>query len=101
MCFLTVIGCLKPTTEFETLRKDPKLVSQFVKDGIISTTKMQMFILLIIPLLKLKHMVGVFVQSLKVSGWPQIASPSLKAHQRCQLLGMPQGICGEPGRCRA
>ena len=36
MCFLAVIGCLRPTTNFETPRKDPKLVFQFVKDKISS-----------------------------------------------------------------
>ena len=36
MCFLAVIGCLRPTTDIETLRKDPKLVFQFVKDKISS-----------------------------------------------------------------
>ena len=34
MCFLAVIGCLRPTNDFETLTKDPKLVFQFVKDKI-------------------------------------------------------------------
>ena len=36
MCFLVVIGCLRPTNDFETLTKDPKLVFQFVKDKISS-----------------------------------------------------------------
>ena len=39
MCFQARKGCLRPTTEFETLRKDPKLVFQFVKDGISSMNK--------------------------------------------------------------
>ena len=36
MCFLVVIGCLRPTNDFKTLTEDPKLVFQFVKDKISS-----------------------------------------------------------------
>ena len=46
---------------------------------------------------KVKHSFGVFAQSLRVSGWPQAANQSLKAHWRRQLLRTPQGDCGGPG----
>ena len=49
---------------------------------------------------KLKHPFGVFSHSLSVSGRPQAACQSLKAHWRCQLLWMPWGDCGGPGCCR-
>ena len=39
MCLLALVGCLRPTTDFETLRKDPKLAFQFVKDRICSMHK--------------------------------------------------------------
>ena len=31
MCFQALVGCLRPTTDFETLSKDPKWVSDIVK----------------------------------------------------------------------
>ena len=50
---------------------------------------------------KLKHQFWVFSQSLKVSGRPQTAYHSQKAHQRRQLLRMPRGDSGGLGCCRA
>ena len=96
MCFLAVIGFLRPTTDFETLRKDPKLVFQFVNDKISSVNVN----ITAFPPWELKHMVWVFSQSLKVSGWPQTAYHSQKAHQRRQLLRMPRGDSGGLGCCR-
>ena len=46
MCFLALVGCLRPTTDFETLSKDPKWVSEFVKAKYSSFMVMNMFILL-------------------------------------------------------
>ena len=65
MCFLAVIGCLRPTTDFETLRRDPKLVFQFVKDKLVVWMEINMLILLIFSPWELKHMVGVFAESLR------------------------------------
>ena len=31
MCFQALVGCLRPTTDFETLSKDPKWMFEFVK----------------------------------------------------------------------
>ena len=70
MCFQARKGSLRPTTEFETLRKDPKLVFQFVKDGISSMNKAANVHIANYSSYELKHMVGVFVQSLKISGRP-------------------------------
>ena len=65
MCFLAVIGCLRPTTDFETLRKDPKLVFQFVKDKLVVWMEINMLILLIFSPWELKHMVGAFAENLR------------------------------------
>ena len=35
MCFQALVGCFNPTTDSETLGKDPNWVFQFVKDKII------------------------------------------------------------------
>ena len=101
MCFLAVIGFLRPTTDFETLRKDPKLVFQFVNDKISSVNGDKYVNITAFPPWELKHMVWVFSQSLKVSGRPQTAYHSQKAHQRRQLLRMPRGDSGGLGCCRA
>ena len=76
-------GCdrlLRPTTDFETLRKDPKLVFQFVNDKISSVNGDKYVNITAFPPWELKHMVWVFSQSLKVSGRPQTAYHSQKAH---------------------
>ena len=65
MCFLAVIGCLRPTTDFETLRKDPKLVFQFVKDKISRVNGAKYVNIADFPPWKLKHTVGVFAESLR------------------------------------
>ena len=66
MCFLAVIGCLRPTTDFETLRKDPKLVFQFVKDKISSVNgDKYVDITNFSPWELTKHRVGIFAQSLR------------------------------------
>ena len=64
MCFQAWKGCLRPTTEFETLRKDPKLVFQFVKDKISSMNKYKDVHMANYSSCELKHTMGVFVQSL-------------------------------------
>ena len=65
MCFLAVIGCLRPTTDFETLTKDPKLVFQFVKDKISSVNGDKYVNITDFSPWELKHMVGVFAESLR------------------------------------
>ena len=65
MCFLAVIGCLRPTTDFETLRKDPRLVFQFVKDKISSVNGDKYVDITNFFPWELKHMVGVFAESLR------------------------------------
>ena len=65
MCFLVVIGCLRPTNDFETLRKDPKLVFQFVKDKISSVNGDKYVNITDFSPWELKHMFGVFAQSLR------------------------------------
>ena len=66
MCFLAMIGCLRPTTDFETLRKDPKLVFQFVKDKISSVNgDKYVDISNFSPRELIKHRVGIFAQSLR------------------------------------
>ena len=65
MCFLVVIGCLRPTNDFETLTKDPKLVFQFVKDKISSVNGDKYVNFTILSPWELKHMFGVFAQSLR------------------------------------
>ena len=64
MCFLAVIGCLRPTTDSETLRKDPKLVFHFVKDKISSVNGDRYVNITDFSQGELKHMVGVFAESL-------------------------------------
>ena len=91
----------KQTPNWGEAQTDPKLAFQFVKDKISSMNEDKNFHIAYYSSHELKHMVRVFVQSLKVSGRPQTAFPSLKAHERRQLLRMPRGICGEPGCCRA
>ena len=66
MCFLAVIGCLRLTTNFETPRKDPKLVFQFVKDKISSVNgDKYVDITNFSPWELIKHRVGIFAQSLR------------------------------------
>ena len=60
-----MIGCLRPTTDFETLRKDPTLVFQFVKDKISSVNGDKYVNITDFSPWELKHMVGVFAQSLR------------------------------------
>ena len=65
MCFLAVIGCLRPTTNFETPRKDPKLVFQIVKDKISSVNGDKYVNFTILSPWELKHMVGAFAENLR------------------------------------
>ena len=65
MCFLVVIGCLRPTNDFETLTKDPKLVFQFVKDKISSVNGDKYVNITDFSPWELEHMVGVFAESLR------------------------------------
>ena len=46
MCFLALVGCLRPTTDFETLSKDPSWVFEFVKAKYNGLLVMNMFPLL-------------------------------------------------------
>ena len=63
MCFLVVIGCLRPTIDFETLRRDPKLVFQFVKDKISRMNGDKYVNITDFSPWELKHMVGAFAES--------------------------------------
>ena len=65
MCFLVVIGCLRPTNDFETLTKDPKLVFQFVKDKISSVNGDKYVNITDFSPWELKHMVGAFAENLR------------------------------------
>ena len=64
MCFQARKGCLRSTPEFETLRKDPNLVFQFVKDKISSMNEDKNVHIANYSSYEL-NMVGVFVQSLR------------------------------------
>ena len=60
MCFQALIGSLRPTTDFETLNKDPDHVFKF-KRGIISNMSIFIFAhTATFSFHKLKHQVGVF-----------------------------------------
>ena len=65
MCSLVVIGCLRPTNDFETLTKDPKLVFQFVKDKISSVNGDKYVNITDFSPWELKHMVGAFAENLR------------------------------------
>ena len=100
MCFQALVGSLRPTIDSETLSEDPKWVFQFVKDKISGMNGCEY-----VPTDKLspcshKKTVGVFGQSLRVSGRPQAAHWSPRAHWRRQLLSMPQDDRDGPGCCR-
>ena len=64
ICFQALFGCLRPTTDSETLRKDPKLVFHFVKDKISSVNGDRYVNITDFSQGELKHMVGVFAESL-------------------------------------
>ena len=61
-----MVGCLRPTTDSETLRKDPELAFQFVKDKISSMNEDKNVHIANYSSYELKRMVGVFVQSLRL-----------------------------------
>ena len=63
MCFQAQIGCLRPTTHFETLRKDPEWVFQFVKDKISCLNEDKYVHTAKFSPCELKNVVGVFAQS--------------------------------------
>ena len=84
MCFLALIGCLRPTTDFETLRKDPKLVFQFVKKKISRVNGDKNVHISNYSPCELKHMMGALAQSLRsvddlklpIWAWKQIEGAS-------------------------
>ena len=82
----------------ETLSKDPNHVFKFPrgKINIFISIHTANFVLH-----KLKHQFWVSSQSFKVSGRPQTAYHSQKAHQKRQLLRMPWGDSGGLGCCGA
>ena len=85
----------------ETLSKYPNHVFKFPL-GKISNINISISIhTAYFVLHKMKHQFWVFSQSLKVSGRPQTAYHSQKAHQRRQLLRMPRGDSGGLGCCTA
>ena len=65
ICFQAVIGWLRQTIDFETLRRDPKLVFQFVKDKISRMNGDKYVKITDFSPWELKHMVGVFAESLR------------------------------------
>ena len=80
MCFQAQIGCLRPTSDPETLSKDPHHVYKFTR-GKFSSMNIFIFIQTAdFVLHKLKYPFRVFSQSLKVSGRLQAAYLSMKAH---------------------
>ena len=85
----------------ETLSKGPNHVFKFPRGKI---SNINIFISIHsanFVLHKLKHQFWVSSQSLKVNGRPQTAYHNQTAHQRRQLLRMPQGNSGGLGCCRA
>ena len=85
MCFQSLVGCLRPTTDSETLSKDPHRVfkltrGQFSDMNIFISVHTANFVLL-----ELKHPLGIFSQSLRVSGRLKAAYQSLRAYLRQQL----------------
>ena len=91
------VGCFRPTTDSETLRKYHKWVFCFVRSELgkkyecVHTADYAPHVL--------KRPFVLFSQSVRVSGPPQKAYQSPKAHCRRQLLWMPLGDCGGPGCC--
>ena len=83
----------------ETLSKDPNRVFKFPRGKISNINIFSSIHSANFVLHKLKHQFWVLSQSLKVSGRPQTAYHSQKAHQRRQLLRMPRGNSGGL-RCR-
>ena len=77
-CFQTLEGHLRPTTDFETVIKYPKLDFQIVKGRIRNMTKDKYARNANFPPYILKHTVGVS-GSLRFSGWPQASFQSMKA----------------------
>ena len=66
----------------ETLSKDLKWMFEFVNDKISSVSGDEYIHNAYFSPCKLKHKVGVFAQNLIVSGWPQAAYQSQRAHWR-------------------
>ena len=69
MCFQALVGCFKPTTDSETLGKDPNWMFQFVKDKLIVVNRDEYVQTAKISPWELKIAVGVFDQSLGVGVW--------------------------------
>ena len=65
MGFQALVGCWRLTTDFETLRKDPRLVFQFVKDKISSVNGDKYVNITDFSPWELKHMVGAFAENLR------------------------------------
>ena len=91
------MGCWRPSIDSETLSEDPERVFLFVKDKISGMNGDEYVHTDKLSPCSFKQTVGVFGQSLRVSGRPQAAYQSLKAHWRRQLLRMPQGNRDGPG----
>ena len=92
MCFQTMVACLRTTTDSE--QRPPRVHSVFIKVMKGKINRLNIFIsghTTNFGLHKVKHSFGVFAQGLRVSGWPQAANQSLKAHWRRQLLRTPRG----------
>ena len=76
MCFQAQIGCLRPTSDPETLSKDPHHVFKFTR-GKFSSMNIFIFIQTAdVVLHKLKYPFRAFSQSLKVNGRPQAETES-------------------------
>ena len=67
MCLLALVGCLRPTTDFETLSTVPKWVFEFVKVRISSVNRDEY-----VHTWNM-YTVEVFTLSLRVRGRPQAA----------------------------
>ena len=63
--FCMALSEMRPTNDFETLTKDPKLVFQFVKDKISSVNGDKYVNITDFSPWELKHMVGAFAENLR------------------------------------
>ena len=86
------------TTASSPLSKDPHCLFELVRGKKSSVNTLIFFYTVKFAPHKPKHIFVVFDQSFKVSGRPEAAYQSLKAHLRRQLLRMPRGECYGP-RC--
>ena len=98
--FQALVGCLKPTTDPETLSKDHKGVFWSVRGTMALLKNMNVFIQLICSI-QVKIQWGACALRSWGSGQSQSPYQGLKPHWRRHILRMPQGNCDRPGSSRA